>query len=416
MPKVALLLLLISSPAFTQSRDERWRQDLQYLVEQITTKHPNAFTVTTRAQFDEAVRALNGSIPQRTDFTVVAEMQRILASVGDAHTNIYFTGITARLLPVRLRWFSEGLFVTQAAEDYSPAIGKKVLRIGTKTAEEAYLAVRNYISYENDPWARLLSSDYLIRPDILAVAGVIAASGPVPVVIDDGKGGTLEYTLPVASFPLLPGPQLARPKNPLYLRNPGQYYWFEYLPEQRTLYFKYNRCRISPALPFDEFTRDFVEFASSNPVDRMVIDLRNNSGGASGILLSLLEALGQAAFAGKFFPTAGFFAIIGRETFSSGTLNARDLRLAGGQLVGEDTGGGASGFGEVVPFTLPNSGVSGQISTKKFESADAPGTTIEPDVRVDLTAADYFSERDPVLEKVLQLRFVPVLPTAAYRR
>jgi hypothetical protein len=97
-------------------------------------------------------------------------------------------------------------------------------------------------------------------------------------------------------------------------------------------------------------------------------------------------------------------------------LNARTLRQAGAQLVGEDTGGGASGFGEVVPFTLPNSGVSGQVSTRRFELPDAPGTRLEPDVRVDLNSADYFSDRDPVLERVLQLSFVPGLPTTASRR
>jgi len=415
MIKTFVLILLLSLPAFGQTREERWRQDLQFLTQQITTRHPNAFTKITRAQWDESVTALSESISQRTDFAVVAEMQRIVASIGDAHTSFPLPQMTSRVLPIRLRWFPDGLFVTQAAEDYSRAIGKKVLRIGSKTAEEAYLAVRGYISHENDPWARLLSSDHLVRPDILAIAGVISASGPVPMVFEDGSG-TLEYQLPIANFNLLPGPQLSRPKNPLYLRNSQQYYWFEYLPEARTLYMKYNRCRISPALPFDQFTRELIDFASSNPVERLIIDLRNNSGGNSTILDTLLEAMGVAAFAGKFFPTSGFFAIVGRETFSSGSLNARTLRLAGGQLVGENTGGGAGGFGEVVPFTLPNFGVSGQISTKKFEFADAPGTTLEPDVRVDLTAVDYFSENDPVLERTLQLRFTPVLPTSASAR
>jgi hypothetical protein len=415
MRTLALFSLFVFS-AFGQTRDERWRQDLQSLSQRMTASHPNPFTKTTREQFTNAISALNDSIPRRTDFSVVAEMQRIVASIGDAHTSIPLVQMTSRVLPVRLRWFPDGLFVTQAAESFSPAIGKKVVRIGSKTAEEAYQAVRNYISFENDPWARLASADHLVRPDILAEAGVLDASGPVTMVFDDGKGGSLEYVLQPAAAALLPGPQLSRPKNPLYLRNPLQYYWFEYLPETRTIYMKYNRCRISPALPFTDFTREVVDFLTSNPVDRLILDLRNNSGGNSAIIDTLFNALGEAAFSGKFFPTAGFFGIIGRETFSSGSLNARTLRQAGAQLVGEDTGGGASGFGEVVPFTLPNSGVSGQVSTRRFELPDAPGTRLEPDVRVDLNSADYFSDRDPVLERVLQLSFVPELPTTASRR
>lgn len=72
-------------------------------------------------------------------------------------------------------------------------------------------------------------------------------------------------------------------------------------------------------------------------------------------------------------------------------------------LVGEPAGVGASGVGGVVPSQLPNSRLSGQVSTRLFSVPGFPGSTIAPDVHVDLTAAAYFAGDDPVLQKALEL-------------
>ena len=386
---------------FSQTREERWREDLQSLQQQIVARHPNPFTKITRAEFTEAVRVAGESAAQRTDAQMAAEAARLAALIGDAHTSISLTQASARttFLPIRVRWFSDGLFVTQIAEANARALGKRILRIGNKTAEECFELLRRYVSHENENWARLISANYFISPEILQAAGIIDTVGPVVYGFED-----FELTLSPAAVTLINAPYLSRPKCPLYERNTAQPYWYEYLADSRTIYFQYNQCRETPALPFAQFTREMIAFIESNPVDRLVFDFRNNGGGNSAILTPLLQALGASFLSGKFLPSKGSYLLIGRQTFSSASLNTADIKAQGATiLIGEPTGGGASGFGEVVPFQLPNSQLAGQMSTRLFTVPGFPGSFIAPDIAVDLTAADFFADNDPVLQKALEL-------------
>jgi len=65
-------------------------------------------------------------------------------------------------------------------------------------------------------------------------------------------------------------------------QHPDLYYWFEYLPDSKTLYFNYRRCEDMKDQPFVEFNRRLFSFIDSHKVERLIIDLRDNSGGNSG--------------------------------------------------------------------------------------------------------------------------------------
>jgi len=71
-------------------------------------------------------------------------------------------------------------------------------------------------------------------------------------------------------------------------------------------------------------------------------------------------------------------------------------------LYGEPTGGKPNSYGEVRTFTLPSSKMTVQYSTKYWhlnKKADPPA--LAPDVLIELSSADYFAGRDPVMEAVL---------------
>jgi hypothetical protein len=393
--------LLGAALCFGQSRDEQWGQDLDVLEQQIRTRHPDPFTRISASEFQELVLRVRGNIPRRNDTQLAIDFARLAASIGDSHTSLSATQANARVnfVPIRMRWFPDGLYVTQAAEIHARAIGKRVVRIGGTPAEDVFNTLRQYVSHENESWARFLSANLAASPEILEATGLAAEVGPITFSFED-----FELTAPVATLPLVNAPYLSRPKFPLYRRNTAQPYWFEYLAEHKTLYFQYNQCRDTPALPFAQFARELIEFAEASPVDRLVFDFRNNGGGNSQVLIPLLEGLGRSAAAGRIKPVKGSYLLIGRQTFSSASLNTAQIKAQGlTVLIGEPTGGGASGFGEVVPFTLPHSRLSGQISTRRFNVPGFPDTAIAPDVPVDLNGTDYFADLDPVLEKALSL-------------
>ena len=96
---------------------------------------------------------------------------------------------------------------------------------------------------------------------------------------------------------------------------------------------------------------------------------------------------------------------LSRLTFSAGASLAVLLqrRAANAVFLGEDTGGAPNFWADPGLVTLPNSGLRALVSTRFFGiGGPADGrASVAPDVRVPLTAADYFGGRDPVLAAAL---------------
>jgi C-terminal processing protease CtpA/Prc len=133
-------------------------------------------------------------------------------------------------------------------------------------------------------------------------------------------------------------------------------------------------------------------------VDKLVIDLRNNSGGNSGIMDPLIDELAQNK---KINKEGSLFVIIGRQTFSSAILNAIDLKnKTKAILVGEPTGGKPNHFGEIKTLKLPNTHSVVTYSTKYFTHATEDTPSLMPDILIELYFRDYLGKQDPFLEAV----------------
>src|SRR5579872_1901791 len=132
MRKAAFVLCLLAAPLLSQSRDDRWRQDLQYLASNLQTTHPNLFFQVKQQDFNQAVAQLDASIPSKADHEIMVEMARIVALAGDGHTSLWLTQNPAgfRTYPLKLYWFDDGLYVTQAASNLASALGTRLVAIG----------------------------------------------------------------------------------------------------------------------------------------------------------------------------------------------------------------------------------------------------------------------------------------------
>ena len=394
---VFLTLLVCAGSASAQDRDDRWRQDVRFLAEQVASRHPDFFTQTSRDDFRAAAERLITRVPELTDVQVVLEMTRLTAMGGDAHTVLSTTqgGTGLRFFPIRLGWFADGLFVTQAPTEHVTAIGRKVVRVGDRSVEEAMDLLKPFISHENAGWLRQSSHALLVSPEALHWAGVVTELGRASYTLESGE--TIEVS--TASGAMM-APQRARPVNPLWQRNASQNYWFHYLENERVLYVKYNVCRESPALPLRTMAAELTALFNSSPVDQMIVDIRNNTGGDSSVFLNLIRQV-TAPQLERLVAERRFSAIIGNQTFSSGMRTAMVIKSMGGKLIGEPTGGRPSWFTEVLGFTLPNSRIAVQYSTRKDDDTVFKGMSVEPDVSVAFNGSDFFTERDPFLEAAL---------------
>jgi hypothetical protein len=102
-------------------------------------------------------------------------------------------------------------------------------------------------------------------------------------------------------------------------------------------------------------------------------------------------------------PDHRIFVIAGRNTYSAGQNFVNEVeRSTDAVFVGEPTGSRPNMIGENTTVVLPYSGVTASISSRMFQDSHAQDDRIwiAPHVPVVLTSADYFANRDPVLEAV----------------
>jgi len=100
------------------------------------------------------------------------------------------------------------------------------------------------------------------------------------------------------------------------------------------------------------------------------------------------------------------YVLIGSHTFSSAVGFAATVKDYGiGTLVGEETGGLPTQFGDIYPFWLPNTNLPVGVSHKKFyrPSGIDDGRGVLPDIEVTTTLEDILEGKDPVIEQVLEI-------------
>jgi hypothetical protein len=384
---------------------DNWRQDLAVIQNTLPTLDRSLYTEVNKAAFQSVANALYQDIPQLSDAQIIVRMAELIAMTANAHNSLSLTQNTTNfhIYPLRVRWFDDGLFVTAALPGAERAIGTKIISIGNLGIDDVYNSLLVTISAENDQWRRYVSQGYIVVSEVLNVLGIVADVNNPQFVFQDSTGNTF-------SLPLMPAsesdtrwiyvPDPTSEALPLYRKQTNlDYYWFQYLGESRTLYFQYNACVSLSSFPFITFSDQLLAAIDSHPVDRLVIDLRNNTGGDSTVINPLLTGLQNRIRSGALV-NAQRFVIIGRATISSGMMNAESLRAMSFVLAGEPTGGKPNHYGNVMTLTLPNSRLQISYPTQFFSS---PITTsaLNPDVPVPFPSSAFFQNDDPYLDAVL---------------
>ena len=403
-----------------EQRSALWRQDLQFFAQHFSNGHcslgdwfrspllvlepchqADFGKLYAPAEFSKEVQTIEEAVPTLTDPQIVLRLARLVAKghVGHTSVNVPALRLGFSIMPFAFRWYADGLAITAATPQYSDALGARVLRFGSMSAEDALKAVAPYISYENENWLRSQSAGYFVRMQVLQEIGAAERDGNVKLTLQKAGGEAYDTTVrardprvkQVDIYTALKTPQTLARKHP-----DNQFYWYEYLPESRALYIQYNQCESDPKHPFGQFTSELFAFADSHKVDRAIVDLRLNSGGNSMVIHSLKSGLGS-----RHYPV---FVLIGDGTFSSAQDNAIDMRRQiNATLVGDPTGEKPNGYGEVRQLHLPNSGLNIQYSTQFYriiKNSDADA--LYPDITVHTTIGDVLAGRDPVLEAALQ--------------
>ncbi len=401
---------------------DQWREDLRFLAEEMPKHHKNLFHTATRGQFESAVRRLDERIPSLSRHQIIVEMAKIVAMVQDGHTNIAPTRdpkIGFRTYPVKLYLFKDGLYVRAAAREYADLVGGRVLKVGSVPVAKAYDSVRGMIGRDNEMDVKFFAPFLLAMPEVIHALGFIDDMESAAFSIEiNGKqrvaklkpSGSADLMAPDTDASWMPRENWVdaragseRPA-PLWLKEPQNKFWFEYLPDARAVYVQFNQVGNKADETVEAFAERLFAFVEAKPVERFVLDLRLNRGGNAAFNRPLLLGLIRAT---KVDRKGRLFTIIGRSTWSAAQMLVNELeRYTNTIFVGEPSGGKVNSYGDSHRITLPNSGITVRVSTLWWQQDERDRRQwTAPQVAADLAFEDYRTNNDPALNAALN--FVP---------
>ncbi|WP_148619023.1 S41 family peptidase [Mariniblastus fucicola] len=399
--------MLLSSGLLTEvavARQVDWKRDLEFLVAEIKQRHPDPFTVISESDFDANVARLLKRIESLDANDATFELMELVAQIGDGHTSVVPDFKSFRFFPINVKWFKDGVYVRAVDRSHKELIGAKLVAVGDHPIEKVIEQFSRFMPHDNIWAVRQRIDKQFQTVEFLDRAGALDDKDTATFHFEKGKikltakmravaahdAGRIRFINPYAAGMM---------EDSVFLKllikdERGLPFWNEWIPAEKTIYFKYNQCR-DPA-GFRELVEGTAAFISENKVDKFVLDLRDNSGGSSLVFEPLLKYLLNSDLNQK----GKLFVIVGRGTFSSGVFAACEMRKTNAIFVGEPTSGKPNHFGEVKTFQLPSSGLKVQHSTKSFKLLDDDSNTFEPDLKIEYTAADTFAARDQALQAV----------------
>jgi tetratricopeptide (TPR) repeat protein len=435
--RVASLLGLIDREAM--SRVEGWRYDLEFLGTEVQNKSNHLRRAVSVEQFRAGLETVASRLNTLTDHEVYAELMRAVATLGDGHSGFAAPETDssfALALPLQFYLFEEGLHVIAADAEHASLVGRRVVSFDDLTAEAVASHLLAVVSRDNDYSAKEQIAYRMRELPLLHSLGLIDAADRVKLTTSTDQGSPTTATV-VASV-AWPNRELvqARPcppdweyaassgerELPLYLRNQSAYYWFKRLPEDRAIYCQFNSVNdrqpptrrpdgLAPGGPrstaaddtLAQFTERLMAACAADDVERLIVDVRWNSGGNSFLAMPLLHSIMASD---KLNREGRLFLIIGRRTFSAAQNFVTLLeRHANPIFVGEPTGSSPNFVGESTRVRLAYSGATVTISDIYHQSSWGMDHRrwISPHVYAPPTFADFQAGRDAALEAVLRV-------------
>lgn len=371
-------------------------EDLDFLLKELPERHPNAFASRSREAFMADAEALRARLGELDDVQYMIELSRLIATLGDGHTTVE-KSLTR--YPIQVAFFDDGPRPLVLPKAHEAALGWKLVAIGDQPMDEVLRRLATVEACETETSAVARARTLIVAPEVLYGLGLAEPQRAVFVLeSDDGERRALELEAVDPRTPLEwatrpPGGDLVR------MREPRRAAILLPIDDGRSLYLAYRRCAIDPQAPIRDLMKELLERIDRDKPRRVIIDLRGNGGGDSRLLSEWMPELAKRA---KEHEPGWLAVLIDRATYSSAIMNAWQLqRGCGAVLYGEPTGGAKNHFGEVRKFTLPNSKLSVQHSTKFFKLDEEGNVPVAPDVRTRGLFANYLAGRDVTLEAAL---------------
>ena len=410
---VLLLISLGITPGllYAQTNGEiDWDYEIDLLGRELAEKHPDLFFKTDSAFFFREMRKVAIEAPGKSHFYIAVKLQQVLAKMGDAQTlvNYHFHVDKSLILPIESYWFEEGIYITQTERKYEALLGKRLSAINGTPIEVIIDSLATLLVHDNQSLIKYHIPRMLTWTQLLSHFGFSdTANVDLKVLNESGMEEQVTIHLPTTLGEVV---KVETEGVPLGWQDQKAYFREQYFEDEKIFYIQYNRCwsreveedygsgATALFMPsFKEFEKEVFQVLKKKEVDKLIFDLRFNSGGHPVQGSTFIKDLHKAKMKGK----GEFYLLVGRKTSSEALINAVDfMNYKGTVVVGEESGGRPKHFGDVRRFVLPESGLIVSHSTRYFNLLDEDLPSISPDVEAPETFKLFMEGVDPALEAV----------------
>lgn len=368
----------------------QWEEDLNKLVEIVTTKHGSPFTYISKAAFYERVADIRRSIPHSSGVMNALAFRKLLATIGDGHTQVDL--LTDRpIFPIETYWFGDGLRLVAAPHDRPELLGAKLVSINGIPISRVTDGLKQYV-YQHEtslsfrrsaavllPYADLLGDLNITRPGLNRFV-FLSGGRRVAALL---KAGPATDNLSRFAY-----------KYPLWQRNGGQPWWQMELPD-RSIYVNWRSYD-----GLDENAAALLKQLDARHPKRLLIDLRDNGGGDFNFGRRFIDQLRTRPWLNK---RGALYVLVGRRTFSAAMTNAVDFKkTTRAILVGETIGAKPNGWQESRSYFLPNSGIGFSVSIRYYSFLRG-FSEVRPDIAIPPRLSDWSDKLDAAVTRVLTL-------------
>lgn len=374
--------------------------DLTFMGKQLESRQLGLYDCISKEEFYARQQAIADKLNDLNETTFYFELSALIASIGVAHTTINLNvsmKYPFKLLPYTMQLYNDGWILTGVSDEFKAYLGYEVTALNGVEMSRVKDKAKTLISYENEAWLNQLIPALLMNADALVYMGILDNNEALKLTLKK-EDKLEEITLPSVSGPLYQS-DISRVELPdiQTLRQPMIYTSFP-LNEQ-TYYIQYNQCSEMPGYSMSQFAADVEKELSEQHYEKLILDLRYNTGGNSAVLEPMLMMIDNYQKANQL----KLIALISEQTFSSGVMNAIQLKYGlDAILIGTPTGGNVNGYGELQQFNLNHFPYTINYCVKYFEMISGyEKDSLYPDIDVEINYKDLMQGKDECVEIAL---------------
>lgn len=374
--------------------------DLTFMGKQLEGRQLGLFDCISKDEFYARQQEIADKLNDLSEVEFYFELRTLIASIGVAHTTINLNASLKypfKILPYTMQLYNDGWILTGTSDEFKAYLGYEVIALNGIDMMSVKEKAKALISYENDAWLNQQIPALLMIADALVFMGILDNNEALTLTLKY-EDKLEEITIPSVSGPLYQS-DISRVELPdiQTLRQPMIYTSFP-LNEQ-TFYIQYNQCSEMPGYSMRQFAADVEKELNKQHYEKLILDLRYNTGGNSAVLepmLMMIDAYQQTK-------ELKLITLISDQTFSSGVMNAIQLKYGlNAELIGTPTGGNVNGYGELQQFYLNHFPYTVSYCVKYFEMISGyEKDSLYPDKYVEVNYKDIMQGIDPCIEIAL---------------